>query len=271
MNPLVALIAAFAALRTDMTTRFNAALKALPPLEQIEGGNVANGLIRELDWAGERLGRMGSEIESTLTAAGAVIQGFERKAGEAADITAGRLVEALAAEQGTRAIQAAIAAKTLLPFEDHTTAVENARTSAATDAKTEAETGFNARLSEIETIAARRTAAIEKVGVLAAAGLKDEDLLAEDHEARLAVIEGRIAKLTEVGITAEAKPKNFGSLVACSEEEFNSRLEMIAESGPVTLAAGSPAAPAAPAFKASTPAGALPTGGDPAAVKKTVI
>ncbi len=269
MNPLATLIKALVDLKNDLYAKFNAALSKLPPMEQIEGGQAGVAAVREMDWAKDRIERVGEQLESTLSNAASMIEGFERKAGEPVDTAAERLIVALEAQAGAKAISAAITAKTHLPIEDHQTALDNAVNAAKDTLKTELEEGFTAKLDEINLIAERRNAAIGKIGVVAAASLSDADLLAEDHEARLTKIEDRVKLLATAGITAEAKPKNFASLMACGtdetgETEFNARLETIREAnGGINLAAAAPAKP-------STPAGVV-SSGDPEGGKKKVV
>lgn len=272
MNPIAAFIAALVSLKTELYTRFNASLAKLPPMEQIEGGTAVLSVIREVDWARERIERVGLDLESTLNAASQLVAGFDRKANEAVDVAAARLLDAMTAQAGVVAIQSAIAAKTHLPIDDHQAALSAAVEAATKQGAADAEVGFNARLADLQTIADRRAAAIDKVGAIAAAALKDSDLLAENHGDILAAIEGRISQLKEVGITQEARPKAFAGLLACAADEpgtaeFNARLEMIKEAVPATppvpLAAVAPATP-----KPSTPAGTLPAAAES---KKTVI
>jgi hypothetical protein len=270
MNPLASLISALVALKNDLYAKFNAALSKLPPLEQIEGGNAGMSAVRELDWAKDRIERVGEQLEATLTQAAQMIQGFERKAGEPVDTAAERLIATLEANAGSAALSAAIAGKTHLPIEDHQAALDNAVNAAKETLKTELETGFNARLDEIRLIAERRSAVIEKLGPQAAAAVSDADLLAEDHEARVQKVEDRVKLLAGAGITPADKPKNFASLMACGtdeqgETEFVSRLETIKEAaGGINLAAAAP--------KPSTPAGTLASGeGDSTGARKVII
>lgn len=258
MNPLASLLTLFVSMKADLATRFNAALVNRPPLESVEGSNVALSVLREMDWAKERLERLGTELNATLSAAASIIPGFEFQHGEPVEIAATRLIEKMKDETAAKAISTAIAAKTHLPMEDHQTALDNAVTSAKEVLKTELENGFTARLDEVRLIAERRSAVIEKLGVIAAAALTDTDLAAEDHEARLTRIEGRVGQLAAAAITPEAKPKSFASLMACGtdeagETEFTARLETIKEaSGNVSLSASAP--------KPSTLAGTIPSG-----------
>ncbi|MEI6655463.1 MAG: hypothetical protein WCP45_11890 [Verrucomicrobiota bacterium] len=270
MNPIAAFIAALVALKTELYTRFNASLAKLPPMEQIEGGTAVLSVIREVDWAKERIERVSVDLENTLTAACQLVNGFERKANEAVEVSASRLLDAMTAQAGVVAIQSAIAAKTHLPIDDHQAALSAAIEAATQQGAADAEAGFNARLADLQTITERRAAAIEKVGAVAASALKDVDLLAENHADILASIEGRITQLKEVGITQEARPKAFAGLLACAADEpgtaeFNARLEMIKEAVP-TVAVVPLAAAATP--KPSSPVGTLPAAAES---KKTVI
>lgn len=261
MNPLALLITAMVALKNDLYSRFNATLAKLPPLEQIEAGNVALCAVREVEWAKQRLEQVGTDLESTLNAAATTIAGYERRVGETVDIAAGRLIEVITKNAEAHGLSAAIAAKTHLPIEDHNTALDAAKLVAKKEGSDEAETAFNAKVLDIQTLTDRRAAAIEKLGAIAATALKDADLLAENHDALVTVIEGRLAQLTEVGLTAESRPITFTSLMACAPDEegtkeFASRLEMLKESAP--NGTFSAAAPVAGGPKPATAAGVLP-------------
>jgi hypothetical protein len=268
MNPLVSLIALFASMKVDIAARFNAALANRPPLEGVEGANVALSVLRELDWAKERVERLGTELNATLSAAATIIPGFEFRQGEAIEAAAARLVEKYGDDLSAKALSAAIAAKSVLPMVDHQTAIDDAVTSAKSEVRNEIETKFNAKLDEIKLIAERRNQLVEKLGV-AAAALSDADLLAPDHEARVTQVEARVTQLAAAGITPDAKPLSFVSLIACGMDEtgtkeFEARLETLKEHAPVVnlQASGGP--------KAATPAGTV-TSGNAETKRKNVI
>lgn len=259
MNPLAAIIAAFAALKNDLHTRFNAVLAKLPPLDQIEGGNAVLGVIREVEWAGERMTRLGQEVEGTLAAAATKLADFQRKADEPLEVTASRLLEAMLAEAGATAIGAAIAAKTHLPVEDHQTALGNARE----EGRKAAEVEFNAKVEALQTLAARREEVTIRLGAEASAAIPDTDLLAEGYQATVDAMAARIETLATAGITAASHPRNFASLLGCGLDEsgttqFTARLEMLKEAAVVPTAASAPAKPAAaspaPTLPAASPA-----------------
>lgn len=273
MNPLAALAALFATLTNDIRTRFNAAISKLPPLEQIEGGNAVLNVINSIDWARERMDQCVADLESALTAATAKVEGFEKRAGETATELAARLWDGSHAAAAAAALTAAIAARTVLPIEEHTTLIDAATRKGAADA----EVAFNARLADIATLAARRAEATEKLGQVAANALKDADLLGENYAELLAAMEGRIASLAAAGITPEARPLGYASLVAEPLDEtgtadFNARLATLKEAAapitaaPITAVPITAAAPAKPT--PSTPATTIPT---ETASKKTII
>ena len=257
MNPIAAIVASLVALKDELYTRFNAALGKLPPLEQIEGGNSVLSVIREVEWAGERMKRVGDDLQTTLDAAAERLTAFERKAGESVDVAASRLMDILLADSATAAIGAAIAAKTHLPIEDHHTALTAAIDQTRATVRGEVEVEFNARIESMQTLATRRNEVTERLGAIAAAAITDADLLAENHAEVIAAVESRIATLSASGITPESHPRNFGSLLACGLDEtgtaqFDSRLEMLKEA--TALSASAPATKPEP----TTPAGTLP-------------
>jgi len=127
MNPLAALIAMMLALKNAIQSRFNAAMAKLPPMESMEAGSAGQAVMRELDWARNCIEQLGTDLESTLNAAGTIITGFERKVGETVELAAARLIDCMKAEAAAGAISAAIAAKTHLPFVDHETAIADAK------------------------------------------------------------------------------------------------------------------------------------------------
>lgn len=269
MNPLASLLSVLLALKSDLVARFNAALANRPPLETVEGANAAASVLRELDWAKERIERVGTELSATLASAAAIVPDFTYSDSEPVEVAAKRLIEEMEKDISVKAVSQAVTDKVVVRHEDHQTAIDNAVNAAKDTQRQELEDGFNARLQEIQTLASRRTALIEKIGSVAAGSLKDEDLLAEDYEARIDKVKARISTLTEVGVTAEAKPRSFESLMACAfdeagENEFNARLDTIKEHvGSVNLSAtsgnGGP----------TTPTGVVSSGsGDK---KKTII
>jgi hypothetical protein len=259
MNPLVSLITVFLALKKDLTDRFNAALANRPVIEQVEGANLAATVIRELDWAKDRLERMGSDIATQLTAAATIIPGFTFNPSEAIEVAASRLIEAMNVQTVDKAITDGIAAKTLIRTEDHENALTAARQSAEQKAKEDAEADFKAQLKTIELLAARRKEAIEKVGLLASQSLTDEVLSGDGFQAALDSLTARKTKLEEKNITEAGRPEFYASLIAkSSDAEFDSSLDLILKAaGADKLApiAKTPAAPAAaaPGFSASTP------------------
>ena len=274
MNPLASLISVMLALRSDLVSRFNAALANRPPLETVEGANAAAGVLRELDWAKERIERVGTELSATLSAAATIVPGFTYTKGEDVEVAANRLIEEFAKDVSVKAVTEAVTEKKVVRIEDHQAAVDTAVTAAREAQKQELEQERSLiekgdRLQEIETLASRRSAVVEEIGVAAAASLTDADLLAEDHEDRVSKVKERITTLAAVGITHDAKPLSFTSLMACGydesgEREFTARLDTIKEhAGTVNLNASS-ATPKGPA----TPAGVVSSGSEE---KKKVI
>lgn len=275
MNPLVAVIAAFASLKNELYTRFNASLAKLQPLEQAEGSQAVLGVIREVDWAKDRMERVGAELEATLTAAAAKLAGFETKANEPIAELAARLLTAHTEEASAVALAAAIESKVHLLTTEANAALSAAIDKALLQGAADAEVAFNAKLTDIATLAERRTAAIDKLGAVAAAALKDTDLLAENHADLLATLETRVAALTTAGITHETRPLGFASLLAVALDadgtaDFDARLGVLTEIVPaVPLTAGAPVVKPVPA----TLAGTLPaTTATPATTRpKTII
>ena len=244
MNPLAAIAAAFIALQTDLRTRFNAALGKLPPLEQIEGGNAVLNIISSIDWAKERLDQCTGDVEGALAAACSKIAGFEKQASEPLAAMAARLHDAMLAGAASAAIAAGLEDKSLITLVDHAAAIAAAKDTAGTAA----ELSFNAKLVDLATIATRRSAANEQLGVLASAALTDAVLLSDHHAELLATLETRVASLAAVGITQLARPLGFASLLAVSLDdagstEFAARLAVLQESAPVAVPIAAPVCP----------------------------
>lgn len=271
MKPLAAVIAAFASLKDELYTRFNAALGKLPPMEQIEAGQGVLSVVREVDWAKERMERVGQDLEATLTAAAEKLAGFEKKAGESLQSLAARVLDASLAEAASAAIAAAIAAKSVIPMDEHTTILASETEKATKQGAADAEIAFNAKLSDLNTLAERRKDAVDKFGALAAASLSDAALLAESYPATIAILEGRLASIAAAGITAEARPLGFASLLAVALDEsaateFDGRLGALKEVQPA-------AAPLSASTQKPTPSTPAPTLTPTASteVKKTII
>ena len=162
MNPILAIITALASLKDDIRTKFNAALKNLGPIEQVEASQSVIGVLREVDWAADRIARVGSELDEQVKGAEQMLADLMTKAGK-------------------DAINAAIAAKEVILAADHQTALNAAVENARTAAKAEAKTEFDAALAAQKTVAQRRAEFAEKAGAIAAAAVTDEQLLAENY------------------------------------------------------------------------------------------
>lgn len=246
MNPLIAIIAAFASLKKDLYTRFNAALEGLGPVEQVEASQSVISVIREVDWARQRMEQVGTDLEAALTAANAQLAAFTRNDGEGIEVAAGRIVNLMCADAAATAVEAAIAAATHMPVEDHRTALETAVAAARAEVEQAQEAAFTARLEVVNAVAARRAQAVEDLGVSAASTLTDDHLAAENHADTVALLAARVTTMGELGITAEARPKGFASLLECPLDEagsasFAARIELIKESAVLAVTAAAPA------------------------------
>jgi hypothetical protein len=263
MNPIAAIIAAFVALKADIKTRFNASLANLGPIEQVEGSNSVLAVIREVEWAQQRMEQIGTDLDATIRAAESKLSSFRAQEGEAVELAASRMLEAMLDEASQSAISKAIAAATHLPVEDHTTAIEQAVNSARETLRTELETAFLARLENVKLLATRREEAVAALGATAAALLTDDQLADENHAATVGLLAARIGRMKELGITEDARPVGFRSLLACGLDEsgtgeFEARVTMIQESvqASVSLTASTQATPATttPAIASGTEA-----------------
>lgn len=244
MNPLLSIITLLATLRTDLYNKFNAAMKQAEPLEQFEAGTAARGILHEMDWAKKQLERAGEEIGATLQNADKILSTFKVNKGEEPAMAASRFLDELIASTKQEALTEAITAKKIVSFEDHQNAITSAKESAAEEARTTAETEFNAKLEKINLLATRRKDAVTRIGELAAASISDDVLSGDKHEDAITAIEGRIAKMKENDITAENRPKIYADLVAKADDAaFSSSLEIILEAAGGKLAAAAPAAP----------------------------
>lgn len=249
MNPLLTVITLLASLRTDLYSKFNAALKNVGPVEQVEGSQAVISVIREVDWAKERIERVGVDLQATLDGAGKMLASFQPKAGEDSVMAASRFLEEYEKQIAAEALTAAITAKTVVLHADHETAITAATEKAEKKGRGEAEVEFNAKLEKTELVATRRAEAVTRLGALAAATLTDEQLVAEDAEATLTAIEGNISKLTEKNITEADRPKIYADLIACAHqpEVFEARLDVILDAvGPEGFAATGQKIPATP-------------------------
>jgi len=272
MNPLLTIITLLSALRADLYTKFNAAMEKAKPLEQFEAGSAARGILAEIDWAKDRLERSGQELQATLENAGKFLSGFESKAGETPDMTAARFLEACAAKAAEDALAASIAEKKVISITDHENAITAAKEEAAETAKTTAEADFNSKLTAIKLVADRRADAVTRIGEIAAARITDEQLAADDFDAAITALEGRVNKLKEANITAEGRPKFYADLIAKPDEEsFTASLELLLEAAGGKLAVIAAAAPTKPAGPGVSTAGAAPVSATTGEKKKTVI
>lgn len=222
MNPFKALALAIMTHVTEFRARMNQQMKNLPPLEQIEAGDIAKGIIRQTLWAKEDADRLAEAHELT-------------------EAKLNSMFEEASKEIASQAMTAALASGEVIKKEDHVNLLAQAKT----DAKTEAQSEFAETQKKVALIAERRGKVAEKIGEIAAAGATDEQLADEKWEDIIAVGEERIARLTAIKITAESKPAAFKSLasIPLTEEgakEFDSRYPAYAE-----LAAAAPNPPPA--------------------------
>ena len=269
MNPLLSIMTLLATLRTDLYTKFNAAMKKAEPLEQFEAGSAARGILNEIDWAQERLKRTGEELQASLDNAGKFLSSFAAKPGEDPEMAATRFLAEFTAKVEQDAITAAITAKTVVPFTDHENAITAARETATNEAKEAAEADFNSKLKTIELLAERRKDAVTRVGELAAASITDEVLAGDKHEEVLTAIEGRITKLKEKNITADGRPKIYADLIAKADDaSFDAGLDLILEAAGGQLAAVAATPPPAP--KVDTKDGKTPLAAGTGERKKAI-
>jgi hypothetical protein len=247
MNPFKALALAIMTHVTEFRARMNRNMVNMPPLEQIEAGEVAKNLIRQALWAKEDADRLAEAHELTEAKLNSM---FEEASKEIAE----------------QAMTAALASGEIIKKEDHVNLIAQAKT----DAKTEAQTEFASEQKRIALIAERRTKVAEKVGEIAAAAATDEQLAADTWESVVATVEARVARLAEIKITAEAKPHAFKSLATIpltdeGAKEFDLRLPVYAE-----LAAAAPTPNPAPPKTPAAPA-VITGNGDTPEKKKHLI
>ncbi len=224
MNPFKALALAIAAHLTEFRTRMNAKLKDMPPLEQLEAGELARNIVRTSLWAKEDADRLAENFDLS-------------------EAKLNSMFEEASKEIASQAMTAALASGEVIKKEDHVNLLAQAKT----DAKTEAQTEFAAAQKKIELIAERRGKVAEKIGEIAAAGATDEQLADDKWEDIIALGEARIARLAEIKITADSRPQAFKSLASIpltaeGLKEFDSRLPAYAE----LAASGPPVTPVKP-------------------------
>ena len=66
MNPLLTLIATLSELKNNIRTRFNAVIKDLGPIEQVEASDQIISVLREVDWASHRIASISESIDETI-------------------------------------------------------------------------------------------------------------------------------------------------------------------------------------------------------------
>lgn len=234
MNPFKALVTALATFAQDFRAKMNPALEALPKLESIEAAEPVLSVLRMVKWAQKDAEDLASQFDGKIANVEDMINAYNAKIAE-------------------EAVTAAVTAGTLIKKEDHENAITAAKDAAATEAKTQAEQEFNAKVQKIETLATRRKEAVTKLGEIAAAKLTDEQLSADNYVEAITAKEALIAKLKEENIVPEGDRKAmFESLVAkegVESEDFKSSLSIILTAAggklkPLTATAPTPPAPA---------------------------
>lgn len=233
MNPILTLISGLAELKNTLRARFNAALGNLGPIEQVEAAQPVIAVLREIDWAAHRVNEISGQVDVAIAAAEETLK----------TMTASAVSEAISAQ---------VTAGALIRKEDHETLI----TAAAEKAKEEVKQQFQAAADKATALHTKREAITKDHGVHVAAALSDDDLTAEDADARISRVTKRSADLKEAGILAEGTTEKFhASMLACAntaegDTEFTARLEAFKATGfkasaqppvtaPRTLPAGS--------------------------------
>ena len=217
MNELLEILARLNTVYAEIRERGNKALAGLQPLDQHEVAQPISFALRELEWGIERVSESVTSIKAVL------------------DRT-----DQLAEDNVNAVLEELVKAEKVLKKEDHEAAVQLAEKAAGDAKKAE----YDQKITDMTTVAARRKVAVEAHGSVAA-NISDEDLLAEDHEARVAVFAERMDKIKKLGLTEE---KSGDAITRMSKhpltdeghESFESDLDLI------TAAAGIKKKPAAP-------------------------
>lgn len=171
-----ALIAAIKAKFGEIRTKIEEKMAKLGPLEQLE---------------------VGQDVVSALRYAKYSVQEIEEIGNQLNQIEARYTADAEAAKAA--GVEAALKAGEVIRKEDHDLAVTNA----AAEAKDEIRAEFKQKEDSQKLITDRRAKAAEKVGVEAANALRDEDLGADDFDARLATLEKRVGEMKEFGVLGD--------------------------------------------------------------------
>ncbi len=245
MNPILSIINSLNDLKNSIRAKFNAALEGLGPIEQIEASQPLIGVLREVDWAKDRITRISAELDENIANAETMLATFTQ-------------------EKIAAAITEKVTAGELVRKEDHETLI----TAAENKGKEEVRQEFQAAADRAQKITDLRNKIVTDHGVHVAASLSDDDLTAEDSADRVARVTARTQKLTEAGIVAEgATEKFFASMLSCApteagDAEFESRLEAFTATGFKA---------SAPTVVPKTPPSVLPAGSTTNSPKQLVV
>lgn len=235
MNPILSIINSLNELKNSIRAKFNTALEGLGPIEQIEASQPLIGVLREVDWAKDRITRISAELDENIANAETMLATFTQ-------------------EKITAAITEKVTAGELVRKEDHETLI----TAAENKGKEEVRQEFQAAADRAQKITEQRNKIVTDHGVHVAACLSDDDLTADDSADRVARVTARTKKLTDAGIAAEGPTeKFFASMLSCApteagDAEFESRLEAFTATG-FKAAAATPAPKTPPSILPGAP------------------
>lgn len=222
-------IAALQKLLADAKAKFNAALEAAPPIDQVEGAQGFLSLKRSAEWLLEDVARLDKQYEDL-------------------NATLSTELEKVSAAK----IEQEVAAANLIRKTDHELAIAAAKK----EGEKEAENRIAAERAEEKAAAARREDLAKLHGKEVADALPENVFaLAAFTDTTKAEITRRVEALKEIGVTAADKPAHFAEIVACGafDEEGNKAFD-----GRMTLLKDlvKPSTPPAPARKAVPGSGA---------------
>lgn len=215
MKPI---LAAFVLAMQTIKSKADAALAGMGPVDQFEGA-------REVSYALNTLGWAAKEVESMLAQVAALEAKFDPEVQAAAAL----LVETQITEK--------IAAGEFVKKADLDIAIG----AAELKGKAEAEAAAQTAAAALAQVAARRTEITTAHGAEVAAALPQDVLNIVEFAPVAAELARRVTALSEIGVTAAAKPASFAD-IACSipfdeagQAAFDTRLAAAKElAGPVT-------------------------------------
>lgn len=191
----------------------NAAIKDLPPLEQVEAASELGYGLRALKYAAQN-------IQDNFDSLNSKISAMAEKFKTAVDAKAKELAETLATEKATVLLQEKLSSGEYMKKSDAEAAAEAKANTRETEVR-----------AQIQTLATRRAEIAAIIPAELASRLSDALVMADNYKESAGKVKGRLDKLTEIKASVPSLQQEAASLALDEkgDAEFENRVKLIQE------------------------------------------